>query len=53
MRRLAPFSIASFGAGTSAALMLEVCALAPVTASAAAETPSASASRRVILFDIV
>src|SRR5215470_6272031 len=53
MRRLAPFSIGSDGAGTSAVLMLEVCALAPVTASAAAEAPSARASRRVISFDMV
>ena len=49
--RLAPFSIARFGAGTSAALMVEaVCAEAPVAASAAAETPRASASRRVRSF---
>src|SRR6266436_5314112 len=47
--RLAPFSIGSEGAGTSAALMVEaVCAEAPVAASAAAETPNASASRRVM-----
>src|SRR4051795_12471090 len=49
--RLAPFSIGRFGAGTSAALMAEaVCAEAPVAASAATETPSASASRRVMSF---
>src|SRR3954451_14391028 len=45
----APFSIAKFGAGTSAAFICELCAEAPVAASAAAETPSASASRRVML----
>src|SRR3954468_9442681 len=45
--RLAPFSTAKFGAGTSAALIAEaVCAKAPVVASAAAESPRASASRR-------
>src|SRR4051794_23146915 len=47
MRRDAPFSIANLGVGTSADLMAD-CAEAPVAASAAAETPSASASRRVI-----
>src|SRR5439155_19944675 len=53
MRRLAPFSIASLGAGTSAALMVDVvCAEAPVAANAAAETPKANASRRVISFVI-
>src|SRR5664279_5010991 len=47
--RLAPFSIGNAGAGTSAALMLEaVWADAPVAASAAAETPKARASRRVM-----
>src|SRR3954447_10265570 len=45
----APFSIAKFGGGTSAALICELCAEAPVAAKAAAETPSASASRRVML----
>ena len=51
MRKDAPFSIANFGAGTSAALMATaVCADAPVAASAAAETPKASASRRVMSF---
>src|SRR3954453_5989009 len=45
----APFSIAKLGAGTSAALICEICAEAPVAAKAAAETPSASASRRVML----
>jgi len=41
MRRLAPFSIGSDGAGTSAALMVDaVWAAAPVAASAAAETPA-------------
>ena len=54
MRRLAPFSIANLGAGTSAALMVEaVWAEAPVAASAAAETPKARASRRVMSFFIV
>src|SRR4029079_10409904 len=54
MRRLAPFSMANFGSGTSAALIVEaVCAEAPVTASAAAETPKASASRRVMSFFMV
>src|SRR5688500_316262 len=52
MRKDAPFSIANFGAGTSAALMGD-CADAPVAASAAAETPSASASRRVMSFFII
>src|ERR1700722_17317820 len=49
MRKVAPFSIGSAGAGTSAALTLDaaVCAFAPPVASAAAATPSASASRRV------
>src|SRR4051812_46352064 len=48
--REAPFSMAKFGAGTSAALICDVCAEAPVAASAAAETPKASASRRVTSF---
>jgi hypothetical protein len=51
MRKDAPFSIANFGAGTSAALMVDaVCAEAPVAANAAAEAPKASASRRVMSF---
>src|SRR5437016_2575358 len=54
MRKEAPFSIGKDGAGISAALMVEAaCAFAPVTASAAAEAPSAKASRRVISFDMV
>src|ERR1700730_7241225 len=55
MRRLAPFSIVSRGAGTSAALIADaaVCADAPVAASAAAESPKANASRRVNSFFIV
>ena len=54
MRRDAPFSIANLGAATSVALMVEaVWAEAPVAASAAADTPSANASRRVILVVIV
>ena len=50
MRRLAPFSIGKAGAATSAALTADaaVSAFAPVAANAAAETPSASASRRVM-----
>ena len=49
-----PFRSATAGAGTSAALMVEaVCAEAPVAASAAAETPKASASRRVMSFFMV
>src|SRR4029079_4240554 len=47
MRRLAPFSISSLGAVASVALMAD-CAEAPVAANAAAETPKANASRRVI-----
>lgn len=51
MRRVAPFSIGSDGAATSAALTFDAsCAEAPVTASAAADAPSASASRRVISY---
>jgi hypothetical protein len=51
IRKDAPFSIGHAGAATSAALMLEaVCAEAPVVASAAAEMPKASASRRVMSF---
>ena len=43
-----------FGAGTSAALMVEaVCADAPVMASVAADTPRARASRRVMSFVMV
>ena len=54
MRKDAPFSIANLGAGTSAALMVAaVCADAPVTASAAADTPRARASRRVMSFVMV
>ena len=53
MRKDAPFSIANLGAATSAALMAEVVwAEAPVAASAAAETPKANASRRVMWFVI-
>ena len=52
MRKDAPFSIANLGAATSAALMADW-AEAPVAASAAAETPRANASRRVILFVIM
>src|SRR6201996_9093294 len=49
MRNVAPFSIGREGAGTSAALTLEASwAEAPVAASAAMETPSANASRRVM-----
>ena len=51
MRKVAPFSIGSDGAGTSAALIGDaVWADAPVTASAAAEAPKANASRRVMSF---
>src|SRR5262245_47756712 len=54
IRRDAPFSIASLGAGTSAALMLDVVwAEAPVAASAAADAPNTSASRRVMSFFII
>jgi hypothetical protein len=54
MRKDAPFSIASLGAGTSAALMADVVwADAPVATSAAAETPNANASRRVMSFFMV
>lgn len=51
MRRVAPFSIGSFGAGTSAALIADwAFAGAPVAAIAAADRPSAKASRRVMSF---
>ena len=51
--RVAPFSIASSGAGASAALIADVCADAPVAASAAADRPRPSASRRVMSFTMV
>src|SRR3981081_4587026 len=50
MRRLAPFSMLSAGAGTVAALACDasVCAEAPVAANAATESPRPNASRRVM-----
>ena len=55
MRKDAPFSIAAnLGAATSAALMADgVWAEAPVAASAAAETPRANASRRVMSSSLI
>ncbi|KJC43642.1 hypothetical protein UP09_16790 [Bradyrhizobium sp. LTSP885] len=51
MRKDAPFSIGSDGAATSAAFIFDAsCAAAPVVASAAADKPSANASRRVRSF---
>ncbi len=52
MRKVAPFSIGSAGAATSATLMSARTGV-PVAASAAAETPNTSASRRVMSFFMV